>query len=255
MDYNKIITLVTSTKEIATNLTLKSNVSVKGNCDFVTEIDYKISDYLKKNLKELYPDIAFMSEEETTQSLPSKRWILDPIDGTTNLIYNYNLSSISLALLDGNEIVFGVVYNPFNDELFYAIKNQGAYFNGNKLEKIKDRLVKDSLIEFGAGSSIKTYASETFDLAKEIFVDCLDIRRMCSSALAICYIAIGRLNGYFERKLLPWDYAAGSLILSECGGVLSDFNGEKLQFDTKTSIICGSQKVYDYLLKKVNKFN
>ena len=253
MNYEKVLQIIYKTKDIVFNNDLRSNVSLKGEADYLTAVDVEISAFLKEELKKLDKNISFMSEEDKNDNLTSDRWILDPIDGTTNLVYNYNLSSVSLAHMKNSEIVFGVVYNPFTNETFYAIKGQGAFYNGVKLEQIKDRPLKECLIEFGAGSTIKEHADNTFEVAKQIFKDCLDLRRMCSSALAMCYVASGKLNGYFERRLKPWDYSAGYLILSECGGKISNFNGENLGFDKDTTLICGSKTAYEYLLEKVKK--
>lgn len=252
MKYNDVVELVKSAKSIVFNKKLLNDVQLKGKADFVTAVDTSISDYLKEKLGKMYPDIGFMSEEEKSEIKPI-RWILDPIDGTTNLIYNYNLSTISLALCVDEAIVFGVVYNPFNDDLFYAEKGCGAYYNGCLMDNAPDRLPSDSLIEFGAGSTRKHQAEEAFSIAKSVFCECLDLRRMCSSALAICYVSAGKLNGYFEKQLKPWDYAAASLILSECGGYCSDWDGNDISYDKPSSFVCGTKNVYDFLLEKCKK--
>lgn len=250
VNFNKAIQLVRSTRSIVLNEKLRTEVSMKGKADFVTAVDLAISGYLKERLKEITPEAGFMSEEEPTGFLPDTRWILDPIDGTTNLVYDYRLSSVSLALYHKGEIVFGVVYNPYSEETFWAEKGKGARLNGQILTKAPDREVCDSLIEFGAGSSRKHEAEEIFALAKEVFSDCLDLRRMCSSALAVAYVACGRLNGYFEKSLKPWDYAAASLILAECGGIITNMRGEAISFDRPDSVIAGTPKAHAYLLEK-----
>lgn len=251
--YQNVIDLVHSTKKIATNVAFRENVSIKAKSDFVTIVDTTISSFLKNELFKLYPDIGFMSEEEeTTSALNKNRWILDPIDGTTNLIFDYQLSSVSLALLLDEKVVFGIVYNPFTDETFYAEYGKGAYLNGKKL-CVSERNISNSLIEFGAGSTRKKEADLSFQIAKEIFLDCIDIRRICSSALAICYIAAKRIDGYFEKVLKPWDYAAASLILEESGGVICDWQGNAVPFNKPTSIIASNKKNHDYLLSKMPK--
>ena len=250
-DYDKVIEIVKSTKKIVTDENLRGQIEMKGEADFVTGVDLSISNYIKEKVLEIDDQIGFMSEEETNGVLPENRWILDPIDGTTNLVFDYRLSSVSLALLKNNEIVFGVVYNPFNDDLFTAIKGKGAFLNGKPLFCV-DREPKDSLIEFGAGSTRKGEAKGNFKIAESVFEDCLDIRRICSTALSISYIAAGRINGYFEKVLKPWDYAAASLILTEAGGKITDWNAEELQFDAPSGIICGTPKVYSYLLEKTH---
>jgi myo-inositol-1(or 4)-monophosphatase len=250
MKYKEIIELVHATKKIVFDSALRSDVRKKGTSDYVTAVDTTISSFLKSELKKLSPNIGFMSEEENNPQLQSECWILDPIDGTTNLIFDYQLSSVSLGLLFNNEIIFGVVYNPFTNETFCAEKGKGSFLNKRRLS-VSERTISESLIEFGAGSRRKNEADMIFQVAKEIFVDCIDIRRICSSALAISYIAAKRIDGYFEKVLKPWDYAAASLILEEAGGVISDWKGKQIQFEKSTTIIASNKKNHDYLLSKM----
>ena len=254
MEYEKIIELVKEASLFVFDKDLRNSVSMKGEADFVTAVDLKISSYIKEKLQILTPGIGFMSEEEDAE-LVSKRWILDPIDGTTNLVYDYNMSSVSLAYFDGTNIVFGVIYNPYNKDLFVAKLGEGAYLNGNKLEIAPDREIENCLIEFGAGSTKKQYTEESFEIAKEVFSSCLDIRRICSSALAIAYVAAGKLNGYFERSIKPWDYAAATLLLKECGCKVSDWDGKEIQYNNSSSFVCGTPKAYEFLMSVISKHN
>lgn len=249
-EYQKVIELVYSTKGIICDREKRLNIYKKGNSDYITAVDTSVSEFLKEGLSKLCPDIDFMSEEEEYSKISVTRWILDPIDGTTNLIFDYRLSSVSLGLLSSGVIVFGIVYNPFTDEMFCAEKGKGAYLNGQRLF-VSDREISDSLIEFGFGARRKEEADETFCVAKEIFSDCLDVRHICSSALAICYIAAKRCDGFLEKVLQPWDYAAASLILEEAGGVIFDWENKPVQFENATSIVASNQKNQEYLLSKI----
>ena len=249
--YKKVIELVHSSKDIIFDVSLRRDVRKKGNSDYVTAVDTAVSKYLKNGLKKLYPDIEFMSEEEECESLGKNRWILDPIDRTTNLVFDFRLSSVSLGLLLNGEIVFGVVYNPFTEETFSAERGKGAFLNEKRIF-VHNRVLSDSLIEFGFGARLKSGMEKTFKTAQEIFTDCLDIRHICSSALSVCYIAAGRSDGFLEKQLKPWDYAAASLILTEAGGIISDWEGKALQFDESTAVLAGTRNSYDYLLKKVS---
>lgn len=254
MDYKKIIDLVKNAGKFVFDKDLKSDVSMKGAADFVTAVDLKISNYIKEELRVLTPEIGFMSEEEETE-LSAKRWILDPIDGTTNLVYNYNMSSVSLAYFNGEFVEFGVIYNPYNGDLFTAKAGEGAYLNGEKLDTAPDRELKSCIIEFGAGSTKKQFTDESFTIAREVFRNCLDIRRICSSALAIAYVASGKLNGYFERSIKPWDYAAATLLLKECGCICSDWNGAPIQYEKPSSFVCGTPKAYNLILDVINQYS
>ena len=115
--------------------------------------------------------------------------------------------------------------------------------------------MKESIIEFGAGSTRKNEADISFAIAKDIFADCVDIRRICSSALSICFIAAGRIDGYFEKKLKPWDYAAAGLILTEAGGKVTDFTGEMVSYDSPSSFVASNRIIHDILLSKIANHN
>ncbi len=266
MDYNAIVKLVYDARWIATNRALSAEVGVKGEADFVTAVDMSISAFVKSGLEKIAPGVAFVTEEEAEHISVGERFVLDPIDGTTNLMRGYNISSISLGYYCDNEVKFGVVYNPFDHQLFFAVKGKGAHFYNTRfgisnLLKIgvenyqKDNLrVSDlpheqAIVEFGAGSTNKGVAEESFAIAKEVFENCMDLRRICSSALAICYIASGWIDGYFERKIKVWDYCAGALILEEAGGKISQWNGEKLAFTDPSTIVAGNVDTHAYLLE------
>ncbi len=244
MLYNDVVDFVLSTRAIL--LAGVSEIKAKTEIDFVTNIDISVNLFLKEKLGQNYPHIDFFSEEETSE-LSDNCWILDPIDGTTNLIRGYNMSSVSLAHCVDGEIQFGIVFNPFREEFFSAVRGEGAYYNRTKRLSCSNRDITMSIIEFGAGSSDKVHAENNFKIALEVFQKAMDIRRICSSALALCYIADARIDGYFERKLKPWDFAAASLILSEAGGKLTDFSGKKLSFERETSIIASNTVVHDSL--------
>lgn len=266
MDYNQIVKLVYDARKIATDAVLKADVQEKSKDDFVTAVDFAISDFIKKGLKDIAPDVAFVTEEESEHVSSGKRFVLDPIDGTTNLIRGGKQVSISLGYYADDAVQFGVVYNPFYGEMFFAVRGQGAHFY-NAIDGI-DRLISvgvenykenvmrvtdlpysKSIVEFGANVSNKLMADKNFGIAKKVFTECLDIRRNCSSALTICYVADGRIDGYFERALKVWDYCAASLILEEAGGKLSQWDGSPLPYVEPTTIVVGNKNTYEYLLK------
>ncbi len=253
MDHTAIIELVKQAGEFVFDEKLAADVSMKGAADYVTAVDLKISSFLKKELASLTPDIGFMSEEEEGE-ISERRWILDPIDGTTNLVYDYNLSSVSLAYFDGKKVDFGVIYNPFNKDIFISKRGEGVTLNGKKFGKASDRDLSSCIIEFGAGSTKKQYTEQSFAIAKEVFKNCLDLRRMCSSALAIAYVATGKINGYFEREIKPWDYAAASLMLEECGCRCCDWDGNPIQYERPSSFVCGTDKAIEFLMETINKY-
>lgn len=265
MNYNAIVELVYSARKIALDKALGSSVSMKGDNDYVTAVDTGISDYIKKGLKEIAPQAAFVTEEESEHVSAGERFILDPIDGTTNLMRGYNKSSISLGYYKDGAVQFGVVYDPYTCELFFAVRGKGAHLynarNGlsallrvgvesytKNVLRVSDLPHERAIVEFGAGSTNKGVAEESFAIGKEVFLHCSDLRRICSSALSVCYIAAGRIDGYFERKIKAWDYAAGALILEEAGGRISQWSGQPLPFAEPSTILAGNRDTYDYLL-------
>lgn len=253
MDYATVIDLVHRAKQFIASEDMRHDVHMKGAADFVTATDIAISNFLKAELHKLYPHIGFFSEEEKgTLSDPS--WILDPIDGTTNYVYGYQMSSISLALYEGGRVVFGVVYNPYSEETFTATLGGGAWVNGRRMRTVK-REFRNAIIEFGAGSTHKENADRNFELAKEVFKNCLDVRRICSSALDLCFIADGRIDGYFEKVLKPWDIAAGALILEECGGRITDYAGHYPALDKPSSVVASNGVIHQQLLDIIQKYN
>lgn len=252
IDYQAVVEIVREAGAFAFDRSLRADIAMKGEANFVTAVDLRISQFVKEKLAALTPEIGFMSEEEDAELHPD-RWILDPIDGTTNLVYDYNMSSVSLALHSEGKIIFGVVYNPYNGDIFIGERDKGVTLNGELLPKAPDRELKDCLVEFGAGSTKKQYTDVSFALAKEIFRNCLDIRRICSSALAISYVASGKLNGYFERSIYPWDYAAASLFLEECGARCCDWKGQPIQYAKASSFVCGTERALTFMLEKINE--
>lgn len=270
MNYNTVVSLVYKAKKFVFSKSKIACVENKNPYDFVTAVDTGISQFLKEELARWFPDVGFMTEEESSHKMSDKTFILDPIDGTTNLIYDYRMSSISLAYAEGGTVKFGVVFNPFAKEMFLSIKGTGSYsystakgirklleigvenYRKNPL-KCSSRPLNQSIVEFGASSSHKEMTAETFARGARVFERCLDLRRTCSSAIAICYIAAARLDGYFEKILKPWDYAAAMLILQEAGGHSSDWNGEALPLDREGPVVFSNGKIHDELLALVTK--
>lgn len=241
VEQKKVIDLVYQTKELIFHELENAKVTEKGAADFVTNVDVAVQEFLTKELKAEFPEIDMIAEEKENLDLSEdkKYWILDPIDGTTNLIYDYHMSAVSLGLYEDGEITLGVVYNPFTEEMFTAVKGEGAYLNGKQIHTSEDVELKNAVISYGSCPYDKSHAKELFAMFERIFVNCADFRRTGSAALDFCYVACGRQHGFLELNLKPWDYAAGCLIVKEAGGVSSRWNGEKLPYlknsDTFTS--------------------
>ena len=229
------------------------NIKVKGAADFVTAVDYASERFVTAELRAHFPEAAILSEESTDVSFEPKEYtfVLDPVDGTTNLIHRYRQSAVSLGLLHNGVPVAGVVYNPFNRELFWAEKGKGAYFNGRKMTVSEETDFSKSVITIGTMPYYKQYADKNFELFKRIYLDAVDIRRTGSAALDLCYTADGRTEAFFERGLKAWDFCAGAVILSEAGGKLTDWNGAELNYFKEQNIVASNgvfhKKMLEYL--------
>ncbi len=217
----------------------KMAIDIKsGVADLVTEYDKNIQERLALGLKKLLPEAKFIGEEGSSDQLTDNGYafIVDPIDGTTNFIKDYHHSAISVALLNGKEAVAGVVYNPYLDETFYAIKGKGAFCNGKRIS-VSSQPLGNALVLFGSSPYDKELFPKTIEIVSEYFYKALDIRRSGSAALDLCFVACGRAELYFELQTSPWDFAAGKLIVEEAGGVVTTLDGEPLSFEGKTSIL------------------
>ena len=251
IDIEKIKEIVLGAGKLFLDVSAAHDITVKGDADFVTAVDYASEKYVKAELERLYPFAAVMSEESVDGNFEPKEYtfILDPVDGTTNLIHRYRQSAVSLGLVHNGEPVMGVVYNPFNNELFWAESGKGAYFNGNKMSVSEQADFSKCVITIGTMPYLKEYADKNFDMFKRIYIDAVDIRRTGSSALDLCYTADGRTEAFFERGLKPWDFAAGSIILREAGGSISGWQGEALDYFKEQSILANNSKIHEKMME------
>ncbi|MBS6395783.1 MAG: inositol monophosphatase [Clostridiales bacterium] len=247
MNYDKILELVHSARSIIFNEELAHAVTVKGAADYVTKVDVAVQEYMREELGRLTPHVILLSEEQENQNLDpdSSYWILDPIDGTTNLIHDYQMSAVSLGLYEQGQMVFGVVYNPFTDETFHAVRGQGAYLNGRPIHVSHREAFDTCIIAFGSSPYQKERADMLFPIFQKIFVATADFRRSASAALDLCYVAAGRVDAYLELTLNPWDYAAGALILQEAGGKLTDWDGREVTYLKGSSVLACTPEIYD----------
>ena len=196
---------------------------------------------LTEELSVLHPEAKFMGEEEHLQAdvRTGDCFVIDPIDGTTNFVVGYCRSCVSVALLRDGEPAIGIVYNPWAEEYYCAVRGHGATRNGIPL-KVKARALKDVVVGIGTCPYYPDLAQRTLRICAEIINVALDIRRMGSAALDLCDVAANRTGAFFELKLSPWDYAAAGLILTEAGGVLSDTEGNPLSFEHPSPVVAGT---------------
>ncbi len=247
----EVIELVKSTKDIILDESLVNTRKEKGDADYVTLVDIKVQEFIFDGLKSMYPNYQFMGEEEERGSLDFTQpiWILDPLDGTTNLIHNYNQSAVSLALWRNQRLEFGVIYNPYTDELFTGYLNKGAYLNGKPIHVSNYTSMSDSLISVGTHPYKKEMSKDTFLISHKIYLDCQDIRRSGSAALDLAYVAAGRTEAFFEKFLSPWDYAAGAIIVQEAGGTVTTFDNKPLPVFSPSSVLATNGSIHSKMLE------
>lgn len=216
--------------------------------DLVTDYDVAVEKFLKENLPPLVPGSVFCGEEELEYVDPGKGWafIVDPIDGTTNFVRGLSQSAVSVALAHDGQVEYGVVWNPYRDELFTAKRGGGAFLNDAPIH-VTDRPLSEGI--FGMGTAIyrREYLEPTMRLTEQLFRRSCDFRRLGAAALDLCNVACGRTDAFFEYSLCPWDFAAGSLIITEAGGRVCALDGSPLPIDRRTSIWASNQVNWEIL--------
>jgi len=216
----------------------KLQVSKKGPSDFVTNSDLKAEKIIIEELKKARPNYSIISEENGIENNRDKNntWIIDPIDGTINFLHGIPHFAISIALKSNNEIISGLIFDPIKNEMFFAEKNNGAFFNNHRIKVSKKNELNDCL--FVTGGKIKKEPN-------------LPYRKSGCAALDMAYVAAGRYDGYFQYELNLWDIAAGIILIKEAGGVLNEID---LSINKNIKIIASSADINSKLLKKLNNF-
>lgn len=243
--------LLRSLRPFLLDPTSAGEVVIKNRNDFVTAADMGVQEQLCSELARRYPDFAFMGEEGTDHAVCADvpTFILDPIDGTTNYIFGYGLSAVSLALCHHGTAVLGAVYNPYTDELFAAERGKGAFLNGKPIHVLDADSPADVVAAVGTMPYRKEYADELFAIASTLYRECIDIRRSGSAALDGCHTAAGRVGLYAERGLKVWDYAAATVIIEEAGGKVTDYEGNPVPLYGSSNVAASNGKLHSYLLK------
>jgi myo-inositol-1(or 4)-monophosphatase len=227
------------------------DVMLKHASDFVTRVDRESESAILEVLKSAFPGHVFLSEEKGPEGGSGiYRWIIDPLDGTTNYIHGYPMFSVSIALEHGGGIVAGVVLDPLREELFTAEKGRGARLNGSPLRVSGPGSMAGCLITTGFPFRRKEMLDLYLEAFKRIFLKVSGIRRAGSAALDLAHLAAGRCDGFFELGLGPWDIAAGSLLVTEAGGLLADFGGGG-EYLLTGNVVAGAPAVLPELLTEI----
>ncbi|MRR16094.1 MAG: inositol monophosphatase [Deltaproteobacteria bacterium] len=211
---------------LAEKLTRHNPVYYKGTIDLVTEADRMSEALIVERIARRYPDHGILSEESAARNeRASARWIIDPLDGTTNYAHGFPFFCVSIALEKDGVVVLGAVYDPVRDEMFFAERGKGAFRNGKKITVSSETDLSRSLLATGFPYDIRVSSDNNVNFFSAMIMKAQAVRRPGAAALDLSYLAAGRLDGFWELKLKPWDTAAGCLLVCEAGGMISDLSG------------------------------
>jgi myo-inositol-1(or 4)-monophosphatase len=228
------------------------DISYKGDIDPVTQTDKKSQIAIIKILKDIFPCYGILAEEDNVNELGREYcWIIDPLDGTVNFIHGISLFCVSVGLKYNDEIISGVIYAPVTQEIFIAEKNKGAWLNGKriKVSKIQDTI--RALTVTGFPYNINKNKTRVMKNFENVILKAQGVRRLGSAALDMAYVAAGRFDFFWEEGLKPWDVAAGSLIVEEAGGIVSDYNGAMSSIFNET-LVASNGLIHKEVLKIIN---
>ncbi len=210
----------------------RHTIERKSELSLVTETDKAAEQIIMNLIRRNFPDHAILTEESLAigGKAPS-RWVIDPLDGTTNFAHTYPVSCVSIAYEENGVVQLGGVFDPYRDELFFAERGQGATLNGQEIVVSQTASLRDSLLATGFPYDRREKIDDYLAIFKTFLLKVQDLRRAGAAALDLCYVACGRFDGYWELQLQPWDKAAAALILEEAGGSISDFSGNPLTLE------------------------
>ncbi len=227
-------------------------VSYKGIVDLVTDVDTLSEKTIIQTISRRFPDHSILSEEMGGLTKSSDyKWIIDPLDGTTNFFHAYPFFAVSIAVEYRGRIVVGVVYDPVKKEMFHAIRGKGSFLNTRRLHVSATESLERSLLSTGFPYDLRTSGENNIDNWIKFIRTAQAVRRDGAAALDLCYVAAGRFDGFWEMKLKPWDVAAGMLIIQEAGGMVTDFTGKPYSVYTD-HIVASNTRLHGLLLGVLN---
>jgi len=227
----------------------RGKIDHKGAIDLVTEHDMHSERLLVEAVRETYPEDAILAEEQGELGEGQARWLIDPLDGTTNFAHGLPIFTVSIAWAIGLKPLLGVVYDPMRDELFHALRGGGAWLNGERLQVSQERDLDHSLLVTGFPYDIRTNPENNLDHYAAFALRTRGVRRLGAASLDLAYIAAGRFDGYWEVRLWPWDWAAGMLLVQEAGGRISRTDGGPDIFAQPTSMLASNGLIHEAMLQ------
>jgi len=228
-------------------------VDYKGRADMVTDVDRRAEEIILDGLRRAYPDHAVLAEESGENEAQSDyRWVIDPIDGTTNFVHGYPFYCVSIAVQYRQETVAAVVLNPVLGELFSALKGGGAHLNGNPITVSSTSELSKTLLATGFPYQLGERWQHSMTLFEAFYRNSHGVRRDGSAALDLCYVAAGRFDGYWEYELNPWDVAAGLLIVQEARGKTTDFQDNPSDIYDR-QVLASNGRIHDAMLRVMRK--
>jgi len=240
-------------REIMKGHAKKRKISYKTPINLLTETDTASERVILRILRGRFPSHSVLAEESgVTDNKSSHKWIIDPMDGTTNFANSIPHASVSIAYEREGEILMGGIYDPFKKELFFAQKNKGAFLNGKRIHVTKIGILKEALLATGFPYDRVKKAKYYLDLVEPFLKKSQGIRRFGSAALDLCYVACGRFDAYWEANLHPWDVAAGCLIVEEAGGIMKDFSGKEFSVYGKETL-ASNPHLLKIMLREIQK--
>lgn len=226
-------------------------VEAKGHNDFVSEVDRMAEQEIISVLRKAYPHHAILGEESGGQGENEYEWVIDPLDGTTNFLHGVPHYAVSIALRHRGRLEVGVIYDPIRQELFTAHRGGGALLDGRRIRVSNRPDINGALVGTGFPFRAQHHFPAYMKMFTALTEKVSDLRRAGAAALDLAYVAAGRLDGYWEIGLQPWDMAAGVLLVKEAGGIVSDFKGGD-DYMNSGNIVCGSPRVFKGLLTTIN---
>lgn len=225
-------------------------IDIKGQNDFVTEVDRQAEASIINTLRKAYPNHGILAEESGVQAGEDYQWIIDPLDGTTNFLHGNPQFGVSIALKYKDRLDQAVIYDPLRDELYTASRGEGAFLNGRRVRVSGLMSLEGALLGTGFPFRMQEHIHAYLNTFNALFSLVADVRRAGSAALDLAYVAAGRLDGFWEIGLGEWDMAAGSLLIQEAGGLVSDFSGGNDYLKTG-NLVAGSPKVFKGILQTI----